>query len=743
MALDTVDIASTSPDTKQPFLELGLKEDEYARIREILGRRPTSSELAMYSVMWSEHCSYKSSKVHLKQFGDKAVKTDALLVGIGENAGVVDVGQGYAVTFKIESHNHPSFIEPYQGAATGVGGIVRDILTMGARPIAVMDPLRFGPAEAEDTRRVLPGVIAGVGGYGNCLGLPNIGGEVTFDQTYAGNPLVNALCIGVMKHSDIKLAKAAGAGNLVVLYGAKTGGDGIGGVSVLASETFGASGPAKRPSVQVGDPFVEKTLIECSLEIFAEDLVVGIQDLGGAGLSCATSELASGGTGGMSVELDRVPLRDPSLSPEEILMSESQERMCAIVEPKNIDRFLAICAKWDVTATVIGEVTTGDRLEITWHGQLIVDVPPRTVAHEGPVYQRPFAEPAYISQVNSEKVSVPLPTNASEIKAAVLKLAGTPNLADKSWVTSQYDKYVQGNTIQAQPDDSGMVRVDESTHLGVAVSTDANANWSYLNPYEGVKLALAEAARNIATAGATPLAVSNCLNFGSPEDPGVMWQFAETVRGLADGCLEMGLPVTGGNVSFYNQTGTTAILPTPVIAVLGVIDDVRSRTPMSFDRAGLDLYLLGDTHEDFAGSEWAFIHGIRGGQSPQSDLQAAMRLNTLLVAGRTEKIFTAAHDLSQGGLSAALTEMVLRHGIGATVILKNAAVDLLSETPGRVVVAIDSSKKDALLAQAVNAKISCTHIGTTGGDSLTINDTVIPLNELRTAHTETFPRLFG
>jgi phosphoribosylformylglycinamidine synthase len=743
VALDTVATATTSPDTKQPFLELGLKDDEYARIREILGRRPTSSELAMYSVMWSEHCSYKSSKVHLKQFGDKAVKTDALLVGIGENAGVVDVGQGYAVTFKIESHNHPSFIEPYQGAATGVGGIVRDILTMGARPIAVMDPLRFGPAEAADTRRVLPGVIAGVGGYGNCLGLPNIGGEVTFDETYAGNPLVNALCIGVMKHSDIKLAKAAGAGNLVVLYGAKTGGDGIGGVSVLASETFGASGPAKRPSVQVGDPFVEKVLIECSLEIFAEDLVVGIQDLGGAGLSCATSELASGGTGGMSVELDRVPLRDPSLSPEEILMSESQERMCAIVEPKNINRFLEICEKWDVTATVIGEVTTGDRLEITWHGELIVDVPPRTVAHEGPVYQRPFAEPAYIKIVNSEKVNVPLPSNAAEIKAAVLKLAATPNLADKSWVTSQYDKYVQGNTIQAQPDDSGMVRVDESTHLGVAVSTDANANWSYLNPYEGVKLALAEAARNIATAGATPLAVSNCLNFGSPEDPGVMWQFAETVRGLADGCLEMGLPVTGGNVSFYNQTGTTAILPTPVIAVLGVIDDVRTRTPMSFDRAGLDLYLLGDTHEDFAGSEWAFIHDIRGGQAPQSDLQAAMRLNTLLVAGRTEKIFTAAHDLSQGGLSAALTEMVLRHSVGATVKLNNPAVELLSETPGRVIVAIDPSKKDALIVRAVKAKILCTQIGVTGGDSLTINDSVIVLNELRKAHTETFPRLFG
>jgi len=743
MALDTVATAQATPDQRQPFAELGLKPDEYARIKEILKRRPTSSELAMYSVMWSEHCSYKSSKVHLKQFGDKAVKTDALLVGIGENAGVVDVGQGYAVTFKIESHNHPSFIEPYQGAATGVGGIVRDILTMGARPIAVMDPLRFGPADAPDTHRVLPGVIAGIGGYGNCLGLPNIGGEVVFDETYLGNPLVNALCVGVMKHSDIKLAKAAGAGNLVVLYGAKTGGDGIGGVSVLASETFESTGPAKRPAVQVGDPFVEKVLIECSLEIFSEDLVVGIQDLGGAGLSCATSELASGGSGGMKVELDRVPLRDTSLSPEEILMSESQERMCAIVEPKHIARFLEICKKWDVTVTVIGEVTDGDRLEITWHGDLIVDVPPRTVAHEGPVYNRPLAKPEYIDRVNTEVVNVKLPESTEEIKAAVLKLAGTPNLADKSWVTSQYDRYVQGNTIQSQPDDSGMVRIDEKTHLGVAVATDANANWSYLNPYEGAKLALAEAARNIATAGAKPLAVTNCLNFGSPEDPGVMWQFAESVRGLADGCLEMGLPVTGGNVSFYNQTGSVAILPTPVIGVLGVIDDVRTRTPMSFDRAGLDLYLLGETQNDIAGSEWAYIHGQRGGSAPIPDLKREMRLIEVLVAGRTEKIFTAAHDLSQGGLSATLTEMVLRHGVGAKVTLENVGVALISETPGRVVVAIDSSKANRLSELAKSKDIKLYKIGTTGGDALVINDTVISLDELRKAHTETFTKLFG
>ena len=544
-----------------------------------------------------------------------------------------------------------------------------------------------------------------------------------------------------MKHSDIKLAKAAGAGNLVVLYGAKTGGDGIGGVSVLASETFGAGGSTKRPSVQVGDPFVEKVLIECSLEIFAEDLVVGIQDLGGAGLSCATSELASGGSGGMKVQLDKVPLRDPSLSPEEILMSESQERMCAIVEPSKIARFLEICKKWDVTVTVIGEVTDGKHLEITWNGELIVDVPPRTVAHDGPVYNRPLAQPTYIDQVNSQKVNVPIPASATEIKAAVLKLAAAPNLADKSWVTSQYDKYVQGNTIQSQPDDSGMVRIDETTHLGVAISTDANANWSYLNPYQGAKLALAEAARNIATAGARPLAVTNCLNFGSPEDPGVMWQFAESVRGLADGCLEMGLPVTGGNVSFYNQTGSVAILPTPVIGVLGVIQDVRTRTPMSFTQAGLDLYLVGETHEDLAGSEWAFLHNQRVGQSPDADLQREMRLIELLLEGNS--FFAAAHDLSQGGLSAGLTEMVLRHKVGVTISLDNAGVSLISETPGRVLVAIDPSHTARLEGLASKHSIAITKLGTTGGDSLTINDAVISLSELSTAHTSTFPKLFG
>ena len=741
MKLDTVAIASQNPDTEQPYSQLGLKDDEYARIKEILGRRPTSSELAMYSVMWSEHCSYKSSKVHLKQFGEKAPKSDALLVGIGENAGVVDIGQNYAVTFKIESHNHPSFVEPYQGAATGVGGIVRDILTMGARPIAVMDPLRFGLADAPDTRRVLPGIVAGIGGYGNCLGLPNIGGEIVFDETYAGNPLVNALCVGVMKHEDIKLAKAHGAGNLVVLFGAKTGGDGIGGVSVLASETFNAAKPTKRPSVQVGDPFAEKVLIECCLEIFAADLVVGIQDLGGAGLSCATSELASAGSGGMDIQLEKVPLRDPSLSPEEILMSESQERMCAIVEPANIKHFLGICKKWDVTATVIGEVTSGERLNITFNGELIVDVPPRTVAHDGPVYNRPIAKPAYVAELAAKELNVPMPESAAEIKAAILKLIASPNIADKSWVTSQYDKYVQGNTVLAQPEDSGLIRIDEKTNLGVAVSTDANARWSYLDPYEGAKLALAESCRNIATTGAKPLAVTNCLNFGSPEDPGVMWQFAETVRGLADACLELGLPVTGGNVSFYNQTGSVAILPTPVIGVLGVIQDVRKRTPMGLPKSGLDLYLIGKVDSNLSGSEWAYLHGEIGNTSPKSDLAMEARLVNLLLDGQS--IFQAAHDVSNGGLAATLVETVLKNKVGAQVSLTNTAVELLSETPGRVLVAIEESDTNAIVALAGKYQIPIYKIGTSGGTELVINETKISIEELSKAHTETFPKLFG
>ena len=757
MSVDTVKNAETTPEAVQPYAELGLKPDEYARIREILGRRPTSSELAMYSVMWSEHCSYKSSKVHLRQFGDKipAEAADVLLVGIGENAGVVDVGQGYAVTFKVESHNHPSYVEPYQGAATGVGGIVRDILTMGARPVAVMDPLRFGPADAPDTRRVLPGIVGGIGGYGNCLGLPNIGGELVFDPSYLGNPLVNALCVGVMRHEDIKLAKAAGPGNLVVLFGAKTGGDGIGGVSVLASETFDADGPSKRPSVQVGDPFTEKLLIECCLEIFAADLVVGIQDLGGAGISCATSELASAGTGGMHVTLDQVPLRDASLSPEEILMSESQERMCAIVEPVHLDRFLEICAKWDVTVTVIGEVTSGDRLVIEWHGETIVDVPPRTVAHEGPVYERPYARPSWQNALQADAPTperLARPSTPAELRDTLLRMVASPNLASKTWVTSQYDKYVQGNTVLAQPEDSGMVRIDEVTGLGIALATDGNGRFAKLDPYVGAQLALAEAYRNVAAGGARPLAVTNCLNFGSPEDPDVMWQFAEAVRGLADGCLELGVPVTGGNVSFYNQTGDLPILPTPVIGVLGVIDDVERRTPMAFGPVGETILLVGQTRDELAGSEWAHtVHGHLGGLPPLVDLSRERQLADILIAGSRDGMITAAHDVSDGGLAQTIVEMALRSGTGARIFLPDDLdpfVALFAESAGRAVVVVPRSEELRFTDMCVARYVPVARIGVVDGVG---KDAVldvqglfsVDLADLNAAAEATLPALFG
>jgi phosphoribosylformylglycinamidine synthase II len=749
MTLDTVKQAEQTPEAPQPWRELGLKEDEYARIREILGRRPTGAELAMYSVMWSEHCSYKSSKVHLRQFGEKAPRTEALLVGIGENAGVVDVGQGYAVTFKIESHNHPSYIEPYQGAATGVGGIVRDILAMGARPVAVMDPLRFGAADHPDTKRVLPGVVAGVGGYGNCLGLPNIGGEVVFDPCYQGNPLVNALCVGVMKHEDIHLAKASGAGNKVILYGARTGGDGIGGVSVLASETFDATGPSRRPAVQVGDPFQEKLLIECTLEIFREKLVAGIQDLGGAGLSCATSELASAGSGGMRVELDSVPLRDATLSPEEILMSESQERMCAIVEPDKVGRFLEICEKWDVIATVIGEVTEGSRLEIYWHGEQIVDVPPRSVAHEGPTYERPYARPQWQDALQADDAArLPRPASGEELREQVLRVVGSPNQASKAWITDQYDRFVQGNTVLAQPEDSGVIRIDEDTNLGVAVATDGNGRYAKLDPYTGAQLALAEAYRNVAATGARPLAVSDCLNFGSPEDPAVMWQFAEATRGLADGCLVLGTPVTGGNVSLYNQTGDSAIHPTPVVAVLGVIDDVTRRTPMAFSGEGQLVYLLGETRQEFGGSAWSqVVHGHLGGLPPAVDLEREKLLAEILISASRDGMIDAAHDLSDGGLIQAVAESCLRGGLGARLVVPDgldAFTFLFSESAGRAVVAVPRSEELRFTDMCGARGLPATRIGVIDGDAIEVQGVfALPLAELRTAHEDTIPALLG
>jgi len=782
---DTVEHAAATPDLGQPYAELGLKADEYQRIRDILGRRPTAAELAMYSVMWSEHCSYKSSKTHLRQFGDKTTPAmrEHLLVGIGENAGVVDIGDGWAVTFKVESHNHPSYVEPYQGAATGVGGIVRDIISMGARPVAVMDQLRFGAPEHPDTARVVHGVVSGVGGYGNSLGLPNIGGELVFDACYQGNPLVNALCLGVLRHEDIHLANASGVGNKVVLFGARTGGDGIGGASILASETFDDTKPSKRPSVQVGDPFMEKVLIECCLELYAAQVVEGIQDLGAAGISCATSELASNGDGGMHVDLENVLLRDPTLTAGEILMSESQERMMAVVRPEKLDEFLAITGRWDVETAVIGEVTGTGRLTIDHFGHRIVDVDPRTVAHEGPVYDRPHARPAWQDGLVADSVSTPdgaaryaRPAAADELRATLLQLLASPNLASPAWVTDQYDRFVQGNTALAQPDDSGVVRVDETTGLGVALATDANGRYAKLDPYTGAQLALAEAYRNVATVGARPLAVTDCLNFGSPEHPDTMWQLVEAIRGLADACQSLEVPVTGGNVSLYNGTGEpgqidSAIHPTPVVGVLGVLDDVARAVPSGWTSPGQAVYLLGTTRAELDGSAWAEVaHGHLGGVPPRVDLDAERRLAQVLVAAARDELVDAAHDLSEGGLALALVESSLRYGVGVQVDVDALCARdgltpfeaLFSESQARAIVAVPRSEEVRLLDLCTARGVPALRLGETAetctlGAGTPVDDAdhvhaaavevrglfTLPLTEARRVWEATLPALFG
>ncbi|WP_043475955.1 phosphoribosylformylglycinamidine synthase subunit PurL [Paeniglutamicibacter gangotriensis] len=761
--MDTVANAAATPQTELPWAELGLKHNEFEEVVKVLGRRPTAAELAMYSVMWSEHCSYKSSKNHLRQFGDKVteeMKKD-MLVGIGENAGVTNLGDGWAVTFKIESHNSPTMIEPYQGAATGIGGIVRDIISMGARPVAVMDPLRFGAIDHPDTARVIHGAVAGIGGYGNSLGLPNIGGEVVFDSVYQGNPLVNALAVGIMRHEDIRLANASGLGNKVVLFGARTGGDGIGGASILSSESFDDTKPSKRPAVQVGDPFAEKVLIECCLELFKGSLVEGIQDLGAAGISCATSELASNGDGGMDIELTSVLLRDPSLTPGEILMSESQERMMAVVSPQNVAAFEAVMDKWAVEYSWLGEVTDTNRLVIKWDGEVIVDVDPRTVAHDGPVYDRPYARPQWQDalQADTFKASAAgqnLPATGAELRAALVELMASPNMCSKDWVTNQYDRYVGGNTALATPDDAGVIRVDEETGMGVALATDANGRYTYLDPYHGAQLALSESYRNVATSGAIPLAVSDCLNFGSPEDPDVMWQLAEAIRGLSDACMELGVPVTGGNVSLYNQTGTTAIHPTPVVAMLGKFDDIARRTPSGWraDADGQAIYLLGTTFDELDGSEFANIRGHLGGMPPKVDLAAEKTLGAILINASRDGMIDSAHDLSEGGLGAALGEMALRYGVGARVALDDlcerdgvdAFTALFSESQARAVVAVPRSEEVRFNDMATARQFPVVRLGVVDAASTSLEvqgQFDLDLAELREAHEATLPKYFG
>ncbi|MGH2712177.1 MAG: phosphoribosylformylglycinamidine synthase subunit PurL [Actinomycetota bacterium] len=691
---------------------LGLTDEEHGRVVETLGREPTKAELAMYAAMWSEHCSYKSSKVHLR---DLPTEGAHILVGPGEDAGVVDIGDGLACVFKMESHSHPSAIEPYQGAATGVGGIVRDILSMGARPVAILDPLRFGPLTDERNRWLMSGVVAGIGGYGNCIGIPTVGGEVKFAEAHSGNPTVNAMCVGFAPADRLIHAKAE-VGALLVLIGSRTGRDGIGGVSVLASATLEEGSDQQRPSVQIGDPFAEKLLIEACLEMIEAGLLTGLQDLGGAGITCAVSESAARGGTGAEIDLERVPLREKGMEPFEILTSESQERMLAVVRPENLDAVEALCEKWGLESAVVGRATAGGKVRISQAGEVVAEIPARSLTDEGPVYNRPMSPPLEQDDLVTDDPTG-LPPAASE-QDALLRLLASPNIASKLWVHEQYDSIVMGNTLAGPPGDAALIRI-EGSKRAVAVSTDGNGRYGHLDPYLGGAHAVAESARNVACTGARPLAITNCLNFGNPERPEVMWQFAETIRGMGEACRELGTPVTGGNVSFYNETGDSAIWPTPVVGMLGLLDDYDRRVGIAFE-AGREIYLLGETFPELGGSEYAeAILGTVSGRPPALDLAREAGLIGMLVDGSKAGVLASAHDCSDGGLGVALAESAIAGSCGFEVGLPDGELaphlGLFSESASRAVVCVEPSRASELESLAATHEVPFARLGETGG----------------------------
>ncbi len=725
-----------APDPSESGLHrtLGLTDAELAAIVELLGREPTELELAMYAVMWSEHCSYKSSKVHLRRFPTEA---PWVLVGPGEGAGVVDVGDGLAVAVRIESHNHPSAVEPYQGAATGVGGIIRDIFSMGARPIAVMDPLRFGSLEDARTRYLFEGVVSGISGYGNAVGVPTVGGEVVFDDCYRDNPLVNVFCLGLLPQERLVLARAEGEGNLAVLLGSSTGRDGIGGASVLASAGFedSSGSDAKRPSVQVGDPFEEKRLIEACLALLDAGLAIGVQDLGAAGLACAASETAAKTGAGMDVDVARVHQREPGMNAVEVMTSESQERMLAIVEPAHLDEVLALCRRWDVRASVVGHVTDTGRFRV-FDGRFdadpdaplaeppLADIPCASLG-DGPVYDRPIARPAHQDALQAADPAEALRTrfpDGTDLSGELLDLLATPTIADKSWVWHQYDHQLFLNTVAGPGADAAVLRL-KGTDRALALSTDGKGRFCRLDPRTGGRLVVLEAARNVACAGARPLALVNCLNFGNPEHPEVMWQFTEAVEGMSEACEALGIPVVGGNVSFYNESRGADIDPTPVVGVLGIIDELDAAPPAARLVAGQRIVVLGETRPELGGSEWAaVVHGLDGGMPPVADLDAARRLHELvreLVAGA---YVDGIHDCSDGGLAVALAEMAIAGGCGFRVEVPDGPADAddvavdagswcFGESASRVVLSVAPELVGDLLQQARRHDVVATVIG--------------------------------
>jgi phosphoribosylformylglycinamidine synthase subunit PurL len=706
----------------------GIKPDEYDRILQLLGREPNLLELGLFSVMWSEHCSYKSSRVHLKTLPTSGSR---VVQGPGENAGAVDIGDGLCAVFKIESHNHPSFIEPYQGAATGVGGIIRDIFTMGARPIALLNALRFGSLDTPLARRIFEGVVAGIGGYGNSIGIPTVGGEIVFDEMYSGNPLVNVLCLGIARTDEIVKGAAKGTGNPVFYVGAKTGRDGIHGAT-MASAEFDDKSAEKRPAVQVGDPFMEKLLMEACLEVMRTGAVIGIQDMGAAGFTCSTSEMGSRGGCGMSVDVMHVPQRETGMIPYEIMLSESQERMLLVVDRGREHEVEAVFEKWDLHAVKVGEVTEGTRLKIFERGALVADVPNRALTDEAPVYQRPMEEPQWQKRVQQLSLAeLGTPPSAQE---AFDRLIVEPTIASKRWAYRQYDHTVGTNTI-AQPGMSAAVVRVKGTSRALAISVDGNGRFCYLDPYQGAQLAVAEAARNVACAGGEPIGATNNLNFGNPERPEIMWQIAEAVRGIGDACRALSTPITGGNVSLYNETEGRAIFPTPVLGVVGLLEDASRTVTRVFKTVGSAVVLLGDNLGELGGSEYlATVHDVVAGRPPALDLKREAALHKLIVKLIRDGCIESAHDCSEGGLAIALAECTFDSGglgvsADVTAVGTEHAVQatLFGESASRIVLSVASDHLDTVMTAAEEAGIAAREIGRVGGDSirLSVNGTVV------------------
>jgi phosphoribosylformylglycinamidine synthase subunit PurL len=703
----------------------GLKSDEYARIVQFMGREPNLTELGIFSVMWSEHCSYKSSRVHLRTLPTEGPQ---VLQGPGENAGAVDVGEGLAAVFKIESHNHPSFIEPYQGAATGVGGIIRDIFTMGARPIALLNSLRFGALDAPGTRRLLEGVVAGIAGYGNSIGIPTVGGEIVFEPQYAGNPLVNVFCLGIAKASDIIKGVASGVGNAVYYVGAKTGRDGIHGAT-MASAEFDEKSAEKRPAVQVGDPFMEKLLLEACLEVMQTDALIGIQDMGAAGLTCSTTEMGSRGGAGVEIDVSLVPQRETGMTPYEIMLSESQERMLLVAKQGREAEVERIFEKWDLHAVRIGHVTDDGLLRVKERGVVVAEIPNRALTDEAPVYHRPMSKPDYLREV--QQLDLDALGSAGDQNAALVALLGSPTIASKKWIYRQYDHMVRTNTINLPGLGAGVVRI-KGTDRALAMSVDGNGRYCYLDPRRGAMLAVAEAARNVACSGARPLAATNCLNFGNPERPEIMWQFAQAVEGIGAACRALDVPITGGNVSLYNETDGRAIYPTPTIGVVGLLEHADRVVSRRFQESGDAILLLGDGHGELGGSEYLKVmHDLVRGVPPAMDLAAERALQTLLVVLADERLMRSAHDCSDGGIALTIAECAFDTvGIGAEVSLEgvqvsrdakvNVAAALFGESASRVVVSVVPEHVTTVLRHAAAARVPARVIGQTGGSRLRI-----------------------